>query len=505
MRKFWPIGLVMLVALAACGDKKAEQATALKQEVQDLLAKAAGSGDKKIISFGEVAVAPDGDAFAVTIDKFAVTAPDAAPLDLGKIGFKLTPDGDDIRKFSDLSLPAAVSFKGTDGKETLKLALALDHGNGSWSKKLGQMLTADVLLKNLEVTQPSSGDKMIASDVAYQLQTKDNGQGVFDQEASIGSKLMSISDKDGQVAIADLKGSSNVGGAKLTELMALKGEWQKATASEKPGQLLPLLTKTFQLFKSMKFAVSTGQFTASTGGTTVFSLGGFGFDFGMEDVDQPKVKLGSSLRYAGLAIPSLGDLVGGLGAEVLPTDFSMALNVADMPLAKILDAWAKTMPDADVTDENAMMGTSMMAAGIAMQAIQEAAVKINLTDGKLKAPGLTGSFSGVLDNDPKAAMGFTGTANVELSDLDALIAKGQQFADQPQTQEILGTLQMMRGLSERGTDAAGKPTDKFKITVDAAGNTLVNGKSLMPPEAPPSDGSGSSGDGSSGSGTTTSP
>ena len=100
-------------------------------------------------------------------------------------------------------------------------------------------------------------------------------------------------------------------------------------------------------------------------------------------------------------------------------------------------------------------------------------------------------------------MGFTGAAAIELSDLDALIAKGPQYADEPTTAEIVGVLRMMRALSDHGTDAAGKPVDRFKITMDAQGKMLVNGKSPMPPAAPaqaPYNGSGTTGTGS-GSGT----
>jgi len=85
MRKFWRIGLILVIGLAACGDKKAEQAKALQQEMQDMLAKAASS---KMFTYGDVAVTPDGDAFAVTVDKVAVTLPEVSPIDLGKIGFK---------------------------------------------------------------------------------------------------------------------------------------------------------------------------------------------------------------------------------------------------------------------------------------------------------------------------------------------------------------------------------------------------------------------------------
>src|SRR5579885_783845 len=211
MRNFWRAGLVVLVWLAACGDDKADQAAALKQEVQDMLGKLAGPS--KSVTYGEVTVTPQGDAFAVTIDKVALSIPDSQPIDLGKVGFKLTPEGDDIRKFSDVSLPQTLVFKAPDGKEA-RMTVALDHATGSWSKKMGQLLTADVLAKDLQVTETAGDSKLIASDVFYQIHTEDKGAGSYDQGGAIGSRLMTIGDKDGQVAIADLKLASDLGGAR---------------------------------------------------------------------------------------------------------------------------------------------------------------------------------------------------------------------------------------------------------------------------------------------------
>ena len=134
MNKFWRIGLILLVALVACSDKKAEQATALKAEIEAQLAKAAGP-DKKYLSYGDVTVTPgDGDAYNVTIDKVMFMAPEIEPIDFGKVAFKLTPDGDDIRKYSDLTIPATYKIKNKSGDE-FDVNINLDHSTGSWSKK----------------------------------------------------------------------------------------------------------------------------------------------------------------------------------------------------------------------------------------------------------------------------------------------------------------------------------------------------------------------------------
>lgn len=489
---------ILLIGLSACGDKKAEQAKALQQELQDVLAKSAAGN--KLFTYGDIAVTPDGDAFAASVDKVAITLPGAAPIDIGKIGFKLTPDGDDIRKFSDVTLPQNLTIKGGEGKEA-KLAMALDHASGSWSRKMALVLTADILVRSLEITEASSGTKVMASDLFYRVTSKNNGD-VYDQSGAFGSKLLTVAEKDTQFALAGLKVVSATTDAKLAELAAMRDDLQKASQGNKPGETLPYLSKMFQLMKGVKAEVSMGQMTVAVAGSAVFSLGGFDLDFALHDTDQPKVKATSNLSYTALSMPQIKALVGGMGAEILPTDFGMKLTIDDLPMSAILANWAKALPQTTVGSGSAMMGSGMVALGAALQAIQQVAVKMAITDGTLKAPGLAGNFNAELSNDVKSPMGFTGTANVTLSDLDPLIAKGQQYADEPTTAEIVGMLRMMRALSDHGTDAAGKPVDRFKITMDPRGNTLVNGKSLTPPEAPPAEAPSSGGSGTgSGSGT----
>src|SRR5258708_1415955 len=234
MSNYWRFGLVLLIAVVACSDKKAEQATALKTEIEGLLAKAAGP-DKKNFSYGDVAVTPgDGDAYNVTIDKLTMPLPDAQPLDLGKVGFKLTPDGDDMRKFSDLTIPQSLKVKDSTGKDLGTVNLVLDHGNGRWSKNLGVLLDIDLLIKTLDVTQDSSGDSVSALKVAYQVTSTDTGNGVYDQNGTFGAKQLVVASKDGNVTANDITATSGIDGLKLAAFIALQAEGKKAPRSQKP-------------------------------------------------------------------------------------------------------------------------------------------------------------------------------------------------------------------------------------------------------------------------------
>ncbi len=480
MNRFLRFGLVLLIAVVACSDKKAEQATALKTEIEGMLAKAAGP-DKKYITYGDVTVTPgDGDAYNVTIDKLTVPLPDAQPLDLGKIAFTLTPDGDDIRKFSDLTLPQSLKVKDSTGKDLGTLNLVLDHGNGSWSKNLGIMMGLDLLIKTLDVSQGSSGDSLTALNVSYQLTSTDQGSGVWDQKGVFNAKQVIVGGKDGNLTANDFMVSSNIGGAKLAEMAALRGDWQKALESKKADQMLPVISKMVSLMKSVHGEFSVGQLNGGAGGQQFFSLRSFGFDFGIDGLDQPKSKISSGLRYAGLAIPELTQMAGPAGAELVPSDFGIKLGMDDVPVPVAIDLASKSMGDTNMSDENALMGASMMMVGALEQALVEAGTKVNITDGTLTAPAVNAKFTGEALADKSSAMGASGSLDIVVSDLDAVIAKISAHSDDPSAQQIAGVLTALKSVSDRGTDSSGKPTDHFKVTMDAQGNTLVNGKPFNP-------------------------
>ncbi len=481
MSKYWRFGLVLLVAVVACSDKKAEQATALKTEIEGMLAKAAGP-DKKNFSYGDVTVTPgDGDAYNVTIDKLTMPLPEAQPLELGKVGFKLTPDGDDMRKFTDLTIPQSLKVKDSTGKDLGTVNLALDHGNGRWSKSLGVLLDIDLLIKTLAVSQDSSGDSVSATNVAYQVTSTDTGNGIYDQKGTFGAKQLVVGGKDGNLTANDLTATSNIGGLKLAEFLALRADWKKAMESQKPDQMLPVLSKMVSLMKSIHGEFAVGQVSAADAShQQLFSLGSFGFDFGADGVDQPKSKLTTGLRWAGLAVPELAQMAGPSGAELVPADFGIKLGMDDVPVPVAIDLASKSMGETNMSDQGALMGASMMMAGALQQALVQAGTKIKITDGTLTAPAVTGMFTGEALADKAAAMGASGSLDIVLSDLDAVIAKISAHSDDPSAQQIVGVLQMMKGLSDRGTDSAGKPTDHFKVTLDAQGTTLVNGKPFQP-------------------------
>jgi hypothetical protein len=133
-----------------------------------------------------------------------------------------------------------------------------------------------------------------------------------------------------------------------------------------------------------------------------------------------------------------------------------------------------------MADEGAMAGAGMMMIGAMQQALVQAGTKFSIKDGASKAPAMNAMFTGEALADKAAMMGASGSLDIIISDLDGVIQKISAHSDDPAAQEIVGVLTALKGLSDHGTDSSGKPTDHFKVTLDAQGNTLVNGKPFNP-------------------------
>src|SRR5262249_37452839 len=149
---------------------------------------------------------------------------------------------------------------------------------------------------------------------------------------------------NGQVDADDVVLKSAVGGGKLAEVAALRTEMQSVAASKNPGEMFAALGKLLNLFKSAETSFSFGKIAVVSNGQPIFGMGGFGFDFGLDAAAQPKIKTTTGLRYAGLAMPQIAGLVGGFGAQVLPTDLNLTVSVADLPFKDLMAAWGKSVP-----------------------------------------------------------------------------------------------------------------------------------------------------------------
>ena len=106
-------------------------------------------------------------------------------------------------------------------------------------------------------------------------------------------------------------------------------------------------------------------------------------------------------------------------------------------------------------------------------------MKLTVAPSGLNAEVMQLDATGAFDVKPEAAMGVVGALDVALHGLDEAMKLANEAAQSsPNAAQIVGGLAMIQSMAKRETGSDGKPVDRLKLEVDAAGDAKVNGMSL---------------------------
>ena len=88
------------------------------------------------------------------------------------------------------------------------------------------------------------------------------------------------------------------------------------------------------------------------------------------------------------------------------------------------------------------------------------------------------TVTGGVDVAPNAPLGVTGTMDISLFGLDALMASAATLPPSPDADEFRGTLEFLATMSERGEDG-GEVVDRYHVIADEMGAVTVNGQQVF--------------------------
>lgn len=228
--------------------------------------------------------------------------------------------------------------------------------------------------------------------------------------------------------------------------------------------LKDLLTATLPLFDAVTSTGTTGAITAVT------PWGDFAVNAAATAVDLHGAVADGLFREAiaikGLKIPA--GLVPEWAASLLPADagFDLAVTGYDAKAAadvalKLLDQPLNQDPPPDFQDQ-------LLAA-----ALPSGSVTITLAPSALTAPGYSLAYEGVMQVGPASKIP-TGTAKFTLTGIDAIIAALNAAPDDIQ-KELVPAVMLIRGMAKAGADGA----LVWEIDGSVPGKLLVNSSDVM--------------------------
>jgi hypothetical protein len=526
-----------LLLVAACGDKEDNaassgntsatseaapvaavdpaQAPVIQKAIEDYLQVAEGPADQRIVHHAAVKVTPGSDSFAVAIEGIFIGRKDDTYLDVGTIGYKLTPKGTDGFTASDLTHANLLPAKDKDNLTVGSLEITTKAFSGEWSSSLQTFLSLDWQAADITAKDSTPhGGNFTATGLGAKLTSADKGGGLFDQNGIFELTGFKAADTEGgSFEIGKLSGNGLMTGIKLKDYVAKTRELQglmaeiaeEAAKAEKAAQTAatsdatnatPTAPTGLNDAQAKKFGGLIKDMAGLIGGLTYdvaltdaafknkdgsapFNLGEGKFNVGFAGLDQEKATVNLGLSHAGLVINDPDFAKDPLFAKMLPASGKLDINLTEVPSKELWALVGDNFPNLvsnDPARSDAAAGVMLVAL---QQLLQKAPMKLTVAPSGLNSEVMQLDATGNFDVKPEATLGVVGALDVALHGLDEAMKLANEAAQSsPNAAQIVGGLAMIQSMAKRETGSDGKPVDKLKLEVDAAGDAKVNGMSL---------------------------
>jgi len=491
-------GFAGLLALAACekGPDKAETAAEIKSGVEGQLKKLEGSSAQKVISHSAVNVTAQEDGtYLVSIEGLKVQPAPDGYLEIGTISYLAKPKDEKSYEVSDLKLPATMPFKGLDGKERGKLAIATKAFSGLWSKELGAFQKLDGAFADIAATDDTGGDVRVAN-ATFTNALADKGGGMFDAVGNLVLSDFTAKDTGGGIfSVSEARLDGKYDSVKLADYQAAVTKYQELTVKQvalaEQGASTPPPSPDVEDQKAITGAITTmatsikgGDFKMalkglkySEAGQEPFTLGALTLGATIDGINQDKASLNFDIAHQDLAL-TMPEMSSPVDQAALPKNGNLSLKVTEIPSQDIVKVLADNLPGVASSDV-AMAEANATAMLVALNAVfQSSGAKIEVAPSQLVSELVELKADGNFGVTSQAIFGLVGALNVAIRGMDDLVALAQKTPDAYEAQQVMGTAGMLQQYSAREQGADGKPVDKFKIEINEAGQVLVNGKPI---------------------------
>lgn len=466
-------GLLLLVGLAGCADKRAEEAKALEAELKAKLAEAAPIGGAPGITVATLTLEPaaaEADGFTGKITGLVLDFGEGGKIPLGEASFTLKPEGEDLRHYSDLVLPETIAAKFPDGAEfTLKLAGL--GGTLTWSNAYSNWAAADIAVGRIEFAAPAEKATVTAAGAGYKLASKDAGEGRVDQTSSFTASEIAFAAPDASGTAAGMTSDFTVTGARMAEFAKLNADYRKAIVGQDMaalGAVLGKMTRALGGFEA-RFGATDLRLEDPAAGES-FAVASLSFGFGIAGLDGAQSNLRLGLDYGGLAFAEPLDPADDMGM-ILPTAIRLNLGFAKVPTETLIELAAGSAADLGGDSTEALQLAGMMFMLGLQGALAEAGTELTIADSLVQTLEAETRLAGLLVMDPNAAMGATGGIELRVAGFDKLALRVERLIGP----EFAGWL---RQVAKTETAADGGTVAAFDVALTPDGSITVNGQPL---------------------------
>jgi hypothetical protein len=500
------LSCLALLLMSGCGGAdRQKEADEITKGIESYLALMEDPSQQIRLRHDKITVTPDSadKGFTVAITGLRFGSDKVPGATFGEVDYRLTPQDADTYQVDNLKIANEIPLVGVDGKPMATMTLETTSFSGLWSTPLRNFLKYDWAAKNLAVRLAgATEDWLHADDLTAKADGKEAGKGLLDETIVLGASGISGSSPTtgGKFAIANFTGNVSAAGfdmpAYLQQMTKLRAVMRKIAANNPPaGEAAPAAPQPLSAEDSKAMAESlralpkvvadysydlgiSGLTETAADGSSPVHLDKAGMGFALKGINTDKAELDFNIRHDGLAL-SGPDYADPATKAMFPKSSSISLAATELPVPALVEAVAGAIPDLTSKDPSVAQGGKIEIMGALMSALAKSNIKLRIQPSTVDTAIAHLSADGDLALAMQSPIKAVGAVNLALVGLDDIIALANAETQQrPDAAGAIGMLQMVQSFAKRETGADGKPVDKFKIDLTAAGKITINDKPL---------------------------
>jgi hypothetical protein len=533
-------GLAAAIALAGCEDEKqaqqqpppppvaeaakvdkealARRAEDIRKGVEEHLAPTGGPPDLRSLAFSAVTVTPvaDGTAFDVVVEGVSVGTAEFGYLNVGAVGYRLTPKSDDLYAVSDLRHAEAMTVTDAGGEPRGTATVRTAGFSGDWSRSLLSFTNLDWRLSDLEVAgrTAEAGPTRVGS-AGVTMSMVDAGGGAMDQKMRIALDRIAIGDDSGGViAIDSLAFGSAVNGFQVQEYLrqarvarerlaaltaagagaartgnaptgnAPTGEAAQAALDPQQAEILVGLSLAMlRLMTGFEFGVDLeGLAHTAAGGARPFQLATAGVRTAVADIAGERATVSLGTAFSGVVVddPDIKD--DPVAGTTLPRKGTIDVRLSGVPVQTIARSVMNDFGRLSGADEAERQAAAAAVGEAVADAVAARPMTLTIAPSSVAGDGVAIGVTGQFNVVAAPTAGLAGSLDATVSGLDTVLAAARgAAATSPDAAGMVQMLTLLKAQAVRERQGDGTVVDRFRIEVAPDAPVLVNGRPFGAP------------------------
>ena len=488
-------------------------AAELKKIITDMFEEQVGTSGLKgleLVKEGEITVEQAPSYYAITLPAIELIAEEGFKVKIGLTTINAVPNESNDKEWKmSMAIPTPILFSTNKGK-VYQINIRKQKNGGTWNSDLNTFSKFASIYEDISLDTADGQTIFNLKNAITKSNYVEIGDNKWKGDVKFTASDLSIIDPEKKVnfhvggisMLSDIDGyDPEIGKKYKKEMMGEVDKIETLTAEMLSKDKKPSPERVTQIQKELdvinnnilssfglilkSFNRSTSSFSLQdidvsgvnkkTGETEGFKLGSLLFNLGVDGLTRENINGLFSISYDDLKLPSNKE-----NTELVPTKLKQKITLNNLPINQLIEM-GKNLSDANKKNPDS---AKMMALGSLMSlkdTMAKAGASIKISDSHMSNDIYSAKIDGAINANASSKFGAIGDLTIVTTGLDKTISilenKASAEADPAKKQKAMMAIGQLQTLNQF---SAPNGNEKIcKLSLDAQGNTLVNGMNLQ--------------------------